>query len=345
MTSPKEPASSFRRSARSSGTQFDQQTPSQARTVRRAILCITVVLLSLPAPLAADLDGHYCEQEFDCVQLVDRFLDVFRSEDRSKIVRLVHYPLRRTYPLPYIVDPEQMLERYDEVFDERITALISDSELTDWSDVGWRGIMLQHGVVWLDYDGLLRALNYTSEREQAERDRLLRMERAGLHRSLREDHEPILEWITEHYRVRIDFMQRAESVVWKRDESKPFDGPQPTFGGFRYAAWDADRTHDQEPDLILYGGQLIREGSGGDRRYLFTNGDYRYEVWVNVLGKNSTPIGSLTVFRVDDRGTDSLYVERKEVKGSTLLDEPVVARYRPVSNTDTTHYTTLREID
>ena len=158
-------------------------------------------------------------------------------------------------------------------------------------------------------------------------------------------HEPILEWITEHYRIRVDFTQRTENVVWRRDESKPFDGPQPTFGGFRYAAWDADKTHDQEPDLILYGGQLIYEGSGGDHRYLFTNGKYRYEVWVNVLGRNSTPIGSLTVFRVDDRGTDSLYVERKEVKGSTLLDEPVVARYRPVSNTDTTHYTTLGEID
>ena len=127
------------------------------------MLCIAVAVLWLPAPLAADLDGHYCEQEFDCVQLVDRFLDVFRSGDRSKIVRMVQYPLRRTYPLPYIVDPEQMLVRYDEVFDEAITTLISDSELIDWSDAGWRGIMLQHGVVWLGYDGLLRALNYISD--------------------------------------------------------------------------------------------------------------------------------------------------------------------------------------
>ena len=191
------------------------------------------------------------------------------------------------------------------------------------------------------YDGLLWALNYSSEREQAERERLLRMEPVGLHRSLREDHEPILEWITEHYRVRVDSMKRAGSVVGRRDKSESFDGPQPTFGGYRYAAWDADKTHDQEPDLTLYGGQLIREGTGGDHRYLFSNGDYRYEIWINVLGKNSTPIGSLTVFRVDDRGTDVLYVERK---GSTLLDEPVVVRYRPDSDTDTTRYT-LGEID
>lgn len=343
MTSPKEPVSSFRRSNRCSGTQFDQQTSRKERSVRCAVLCIAVAVLLLPAPLAADLDGHYCEQEFNCVQLVDRFLDVFRSGDRSKIVLMVHYPLHRTYPLPNIMDPEQMLERYDEIFDETITALISDSERNDWSDVGWRGIMLRNGVVWLEYDGLLRALNYTSKREQAERDRLLNMERAGLHRSLREDHEPILEWITDHYRVRIDLMQRGETVVRKKDESKPLDEPQPTFGGYRYVAWDADKTHDQEPDLILYGGQWIRDGTGGNHHYLFANGDYRYVVWVNVLGRTgySTPIGSLTVFRVDDRGTDSLYIEGKEVKGSRLLDEPVVARYHPVSNTDTTQHTTF----
>ena len=336
MTSPRETASSFRRSARSSSTPIDQQTSRQARNVWRAIRCIAVMLLSLPAPLAADLDGYYCQQEFDCEKLVRRFLDVFRSGDRTQIVRLVHYPLRRAYPLPSIVNPEQMLERYDEVFDESVTAWISESELTEWSDVGWRGIMLGRGVMWLDYDGLLHALSYTSERGQAEWDRLLQRERAGLHRSLREDHVPILEWITEHYRVRIDDTQRAENVVWKRDESKPFDGTQPSLGGYRYAAWYADKTHDQEPDLILYGGQPILDGSGGNHRYLFTNGDYRYEVSVNVLGNDRTPIGSLTVFRVDELGTDSLYVERKEVKGSRLLDEPVVAVYRPVSNTDTT---------
>ncbi|MCY4372352.1 MAG: hypothetical protein OXC31_01185 [Spirochaetaceae bacterium] len=349
MTSTKEPASSFGRSTRSSGAQFDQQAPRPERTLRRIIICISVALLSLPTPLAADLDGHYCEKHFDCVQLVDRFLDVFRSGDRTKIVRTIQYPLCRPYPLPNIMGPQQLLERYEKVFDETITALISDSELTDWSSFGWRGIMLEHssatghlvtpscsrsdmgwrgsmpqlGVAWLGYDGHLIALHYASKGEQAEQDRLLLMERGGLHRSLREDHAPILEWITEHYRVRVDYAA----------------------SGYRYAAWDAEKTHDQEPDLILHGGQLIREGTGGDHRYLFTNGEYRYEVWVNVLGKNSTPIGSLTVFRVDDRGTDSLYVERKEVKGSTLLDEPVLARYRPFSNTDTTHYTTLGEVD
>ena len=66
--------------------------------MRRAILCTAVVVLSLPAPLAAELNGHYCEQWYDCVQLVDRFRDVFRSGDQSKIVRMFHYPLRRTYP-------------------------------------------------------------------------------------------------------------------------------------------------------------------------------------------------------------------------------------------------------
>ena len=201
----KEPASSFRGSTRSSSTQIDQQNPWKAGTFWRSIRCISVVLVSLPAPLVADFDD-YCKQDIDyCEQLVDHFLHVFRSGDRTKIVRTIQYPLCRPYPLPNIVDPQQLLERYEEVFDETITALISDSELTDWSDFGWRGIMLEHssatghlvtpscsrsdmgwrgsmpqlGVAWLDYDGRLIALHYASEREQAERDRLLRMERAG----------------------------------------------------------------------------------------------------------------------------------------------------------------------
>ena len=34
--------------------------------------------------------------------------------------------------------------------------------------MGWRGIMLKNGIVWLDYDGKFHeTTNYTSEKEKA----------------------------------------------------------------------------------------------------------------------------------------------------------------------------------
>ena len=46
------------------------------------------------------------------------------------------------------------------MFNDELTAVIASSNIdTDWDSVGWRGIMLNNGVMWVDTDGKIIAVN------------------------------------------------------------------------------------------------------------------------------------------------------------------------------------------
>ena len=284
-----------------------------AKRLSYFVFASVAVFALVPNPTFADYF------EYDCDTLVRAFLRVFRSQDRRQLADLVRLPLRREYPLPSIRTADEFLERYDELFDRKITATIVDSEIADWSGMGWRGIMLHRGIVWLDYDGFLTALNYESEQETEKRRALVEEERAELHSSLKEYDYPVLEWKTESFRFRIDYMG---------DEN------------YRYASWDADVSHDLAPDLLLSHGSVVIEGSGGNHHYVFVNGSYVYIVDVSIVGPISSPPGWLTVFKADELGPDDVTLPSDEdgtahslragdasaaiVKGYVLLMEDVV---------------------
>ncbi len=101
---------------------------------------------------------------------------------------------------------------------------------------------------------------------------------AELHGSLSEYSRPILQWRTESFLLRVDEMSEFS---------------------YRYASWSADTTQADEPDLVLYGGELIMDGSGGNRHYEFTNSGYRYEVHLVYIGTGEAP-GFLYVYRGDE---------------------------------------------
>lgn len=131
--------------------------------------------------------------------------------------------------------------------------------------------MLNNGLLWLNYDGTIRGVNYSSKFERAEQKRLLQLrdelreqERSKLYHSLREYTSPVLDWNTDSYRIRIDQIHDKE---------------------YGYAAWKADASHGAKPDIVLYNGIEQRCGmeccgscGGGDIIYGFTNGEYLYEV-------------------------------------------------------------------
>lgn len=99
-----------------------------------------------------------------------------------------------------------------------------------------------------------------------------------LHERLSEYSRPILQWRTENFLVRVDEMNGQS---------------------YRYASWSADASQEDEPDLVLYGGELVWDGSGGNRHYEFTNDEYRYEVHLAYIGTGETP-GYLAVYQGDD---------------------------------------------
>ena len=50
------------------------------------------------------------------------------------------------------------------LFDDELKKAIDDSKLEDWDDVGWRGIMLYRGMLWLSEDVKLKATNYYTDK-------------------------------------------------------------------------------------------------------------------------------------------------------------------------------------
>jgi hypothetical protein len=53
-------------------------------------------------------------------------------------------------------------------------------------------------------------------------------------------------------------------------------------GTYRYQSW-ASNSKSKKPNLIIYNGELIPDGSGGNYYYEFKNKDYTYQVWRNYL--------------------------------------------------------------
>ena len=82
-------------------------------------------------------------------KIVQNFIETIKTKNKEKISNLVYYPLTREYPLPEIKNKNELLKRFDEIFDTELLTLIIKSKVkTDWSEMGWRGIMLLDGEIW-----------------------------------------------------------------------------------------------------------------------------------------------------------------------------------------------------
>ena len=121
----------------------------------------------------------------------------FKTQDKTAIAAHIRYPLKRQYPLPDIKNEAEFINRFDEVFDDELVAVIGSSNInTDWDSVGWRGIMLNNGVMWLDTDGKIIGINSHTAKEQAFAIRLIEQDKQSLHSSINTFEEPVLDWKT-----------------------------------------------------------------------------------------------------------------------------------------------------
>ncbi|MDL2308990.1 hypothetical protein LJC68_07465 [Bacteroidales bacterium OttesenSCG-928-B11] len=172
----------------------------------------------------------------------------------------IAYPLNRKYPVPPIANKEEFLRRYDEVFDEALLKMIIESDpAIDWNEMGWRGIMLNNGDVWIDEDGKLTAINYQSEIETQKKKEVIKADRENLHESLRKFETPIHLIETDSYRIRIDDLGNEH---------------------YRYASWKISSSMEDEPELVIANGIYKVEGSIGNRAYTFANGNHVYQCWI-----------------------------------------------------------------
>lgn len=206
---------------------------------------------------------------------VKHIIRLFKEKDISKIIDLVNYPLRRAYPIRSIQNKNELRDQFNEVFDEIIVGKIANSTPDQWSEMGWRGIMLDDGVIWIDsYEGRIIAVNYESDFEKNKRLQLIAQEKEQVHSSLSIFDSPVYKIETEHYRIRIDEFQNST---------------------YRYAAWKISEQESAKPDLILKNGNLKFQGSGGNHLLTFKSGLYSYKIYRNLIGEKDTPEITLEV--------------------------------------------------
>nr|WP_257622463.1 hypothetical protein [Aeromonas hydrophila] len=209
--------------------------------------------------------------------LVQKVIDAAKARDPQALARQIKYPFKQEYPIPVIKNSSEMVARFDEVFDNALLNSIASSRVgQDWQAMGWRGIMLGSGEVWLDFDGKVISINHQTAQAAKRKAELVAKQKSDLYPGLREYQRPVLMWQTAKFTIRIDELHD---------------------GHYRYASWAKGKTLADKPDLVLKNGIVRVEGTGGNHTYLFTSGPYRYECAVTVLGERGTPPGELVVYQ------------------------------------------------
>lgn len=207
--------------------------------------------------------------------VVTSFIKVVKSGNIEKLSSKIKYPLNRTYPIPPIKNKQEFVKRYKEVFDDNLTKKIINSKVeTDWDAVGWRGIMLLNGELWLDTDGKLIAVNHQSRLEAKEQARLINVDKNSLHSSISNFAQPVLVFETAQYRIRIDDLGN---------------------NNYRYASWPIKSKMSDKPKLILTNGKFTPDGSGGNHNYQFKSGDNLYTCFIIVIGEKDAPPAQLVI--------------------------------------------------
>ena len=253
------------------------------KLIQAALITISIViLLGLFAKMQTTQPQEVAYDPYSKTQYIGdikQVINTFKGGSEKKIASLVKYPLSMSYPVPDINNKEEFIERFDEVFDETILEKIATSTIDDWDTVGWRGIMFDNGMVWLNYDGLIKAVIYQSEKEKQIQKELIEKERATLHISVQEFMEPYHHVYIDNDIVRVDKML---------DDS------------FRLVIWK-DKDTAQQPDIVISNGVIEFQGSGGGASYIFKDQDYTYDFSDPYIGSKADPeIPSLSIYEGDE---------------------------------------------
>ena len=221
--------------------------------------------------------GQELKKEYQ--KKIINFIDCVKKDKKSTIAEMFLYPIERQYPLPKIKNRKEFIKRYDEIFDAKLKSLIIKSNPSkDWSEMGWRGIMLYNGDIWMDTEGRLSTINYQSKSESIMRNTIIESEKITLHPSIAKYQNPKYILETDKFRIRIDEI---------------------TPNKYRYCSWDIKKSMSEKPDLIIKNGTSTPDGSGGNNKFIFKNGDYIYECYIIVIGESGAPPAEFTIYKGD----------------------------------------------
>ena len=204
---------------------------------------------------------------------VKQLIQAFQKNEIEKIMQMVQYPLQRETPIPAVKNATELKQRFNQVFDASFRKQIAQSKLSDWSSMGWRGVMFRQGDLWLDGQRI-SAVNMSSVAEQKYKQQLINAQKGQLYSTLKDFKAPVLTMQTAKFTIRIDELKNNQ---------------------YRYASWAKGKSPSTKPDLILNQGKVESSGSGGNHSYTFKSGTYTYKVERNHIGSDDTPAVRLEV--------------------------------------------------
>lgn len=218
----------------------------------------------------------FAQNDLDKIEIanIQKLINLFKAKNIDGISKIITYPLDREYPIPSIKNETELKKRFNDVFDQKIISKISDSKIDQWSEVGWRGIMLNNGDLWIESDGKIKALNYQSDYEINQKKSLIENDKKKLYSTLKVFKSPTYKIRTKSYLIRIDELEN---------------------GKYRYASWKTGKSETSKPDLVLTNGELKFDGSGGNHTIIFKKGEFNYKIYRGIVGEKDAAEISLTV--------------------------------------------------
>lgn len=231
---------------------------------------LIVLIFSCSFVSAQDLKPEY-------QKLIKTFISNVKNDKKEAVANMISYPFKREYPIPVIKSKADFVKRYSEIFDAALkNEIIKSNPGKDWSEVGWRGIMLNQGTVWIDTDGRLIAINYQSKFEKDLKNKLIAADKAKLHSSIAKFKNPEYVLETSKFRVRIDDLGN---------------------NNYRYASWPLKKKMSEEPDLVISNGKWFQEGTGGNHRFEFKKGKYIYVCYVSPMREKGSAPANLMIYQ------------------------------------------------
>ncbi len=249
----------------------------------RKLFFFTVIILLSHNTFSQDLKPAY--QKF-----VKSFISSVKSNNKEGVAAFISFPLGREYPIPVVKNKADFIKRYDQIFDATLKSeIIKSNPAKDWAEMGWRGIMLGQGDIWMDTNGKIITINYQSKAETDLKNKLIAGEKGKVHSSIAAFKAPVYVLETSKFRIRIDDLGNDN---------------------YRYASWPIKKPMSEKPDLVITNGKWISDGSGGNSHYEFKKDSYLYSCYIIVIGTSDSPPAQLII---SQNGKDILSQDAKIV--------------------------------
>jgi len=233
-------------------------------------ILLTILVFNSSFLIAQDLKPEY--QKF-----ISKFILEVKNSDTEAIAKRIKFPFKREYPIPSVKDKADFIKRYNQIFDKVVVEKITKSDpAKDWSEVGWRGIMLNQGDLWIDTDGRIITINHQSDEELKLKNKLIANQKNEVNSSLSKFKKPVAILETSKFRIRIDDLGN---------------------NNYRYASWSVKQKMTDKPDLVIENGIFYADGTGGNHHYEFKKGNFRYECHFTVLGEKNSAPAALVVYQ------------------------------------------------